>query len=550
MNHLYKFLILGLTLIFCTSIKAQSFQEVMERGQIRGNFQFESQYYEEDSLIGAQDVSEKILSNGYLNLNYTNGGFSAGLRYESYLNALLGYPTGYKGNGIMYRYASYKDDNLEFTLGSFYEQFGSGLILRTYEERGLGYDNALDGVRMKYKIYNGIRLTAFTGKQRVFFDYTDGIVRGFNADVFLNEAIGALKDSKTRINIGGSAVSKYQADESSKFIYPENVASFSGRADIRYGKFSINGEYAYKYNDPSADNGDIYKNGDAFLLQTVYSQKGFGLLLSAKRIDNMSFRSDRTEGQQNALINYIPALTKQHTYNLLSTLYPYATQLNGEIGFQADLIYAFQKGTLLGGERGMDIQINYSSANNLDTTHLNDEETYRQGYKSKFLSTGEVYFKDFNVQISKRFSSKTKGIFTYANLVYNQDVIEEKPGNPIVYADVAIADITHRLNMRHALRGEAQILLTDQDFGDWATLLIEYTYAPHWFIAIQDQFNYGNSESDKRIHYYNASVGYNNKGNRITLSYGKQKEGIFCVGGVCRVVPASSGLFLSVTSSF
>ena len=104
--------------------------------------------------------------------------------------------------------------------------------------------------------------------------------------------------------------------------------------------------------------------------------------------------------------------------------------------------------------------------------------------------------------------------------------------------------------MKNAIRTEAQILLTDQDKGDWGTLLIEYTYAPHWFVAVLDQYNYGNEDPDSRTHYYNASLGYNKDGNRITLSYGRQKAGIFCVGGVCRVVPASSGVYLSVTSSF
>ena len=71
----------------------------------------------------------------------------------------------------------------------------------------------------------------------------------------------------------------------------------------------------------------------------------------------------------------------------------------------------------------MDIQLNYSTANNIDTTLLNDETTDRQGYKSSYFDIGEVYFKDFNVTLSKKFSKKVKGIFTYANLVYNQDII-------------------------------------------------------------------------------------------------------------------------------
>ena len=544
---------LSLLLLFSLSVtitKAQSVDEIINNGEIRGNFQLDMQYYQEDTLIGAEDVPEKILSNGFLNLVYTNGPLTMGVRYESYLNALLGFPPGYQGNGITYRFASFDNKRLNVTVGNFYEQFGNGLIFRTYEERGLGYDNVMDGIRLKYRFEKGLTLTGITGVQRIFFDYGEGIVRGLDAELSLNDAMPALADSKTRIIIGGSGVSKYQPDQNSQFVLPENVGSLAGRINLNRGFFNLNAEYAWKANDPSADNGFIYKTGEALFVQAAYSRKGFGLVLAAKRNDNMSFRSDRNEDQQNLLINFLPALTKQHTYNLLATLYPYAVQLNGEVAYQADLFYKFKKGTALGGKYGTDIILNYATANNLDTTQLNDLETTRQGYKSTWFSVGEVYFKDFNVQISKKFSKKVKGIFTYANLVYDQDIIEGKPGAPKIYADVAIADVSYKFSMKKTLRTEVQLLRTEQDQGDWATLLLEYTLSPHWFFAFLDQYNYGNDNPELRLHYYNGSIGYINGANRISMSYGRQRAGIFCVGGVCRVVPASSGLYLSVTSSF
>ena len=551
-QQLVALLLFSFAFIFISNVQAQSgIQEVLNRGEIRGNFQVEAQYYVEDSITGAQEVPEDLRSNAFLNLIYTNGNFSAGIRYESYLNALLGYPEGYNNNnGIAYRFASFTQDKLSVTVGNFYEQFGTGMVLRTYEERGLGYDNALDGIRVKYELTEGLNLTGIIGKQRIFFELSEGIVRGFDADFDLNSAFEGLKESKTRILLGASAVSKYQPDQDSRFNLPENVATVGGRINISRGKFSINGEYAFKSNDPSTDNDFIYKNGEALFLQTTYSQKGFGLVLAAKRNDNMSFRSDRSEGLQNLLINYLPALTKQHTYNLLATLYPYAVQLNGEIAFQADLIYKFKKGTLLGGEYGMDIQLNYSTANNIDTNLLNDETTKRQGYTSDYFKIGEVYFKDFNATLTKKFSKKTTGRFTYANLVYNQDIIEGKPGAATVFSNVGIADVTYKFNRKSSIRTEGQVLITEQDQGDWATFLLEYSYAPHWFVAVIDQYNFGNDDNDKQIHYLNGSVGYNDKGTRVALNVGRQRAGIFCVGGVCRVVPASTGAYLSITSSF
>src|SRR5215813_107679 len=102
-------------------------------GALHGNFQVDAQYYKTDSLIGAPDIPEKMLMNGFANFIYESGNFSAGLRYESYLDPLSGFDPRYTGTGIPYRFLRYNSDNLDVTVGSFYEQFGSGLILRAYE---------------------------------------------------------------------------------------------------------------------------------------------------------------------------------------------------------------------------------------------------------------------------------------------------------------------------------------------------------------------------------------------------------------------------------
>ena len=140
-------------------------------GNISGNFQFDGQYYQPDSNIHALPVPQKVLSNSFFNLNYQTGILSAGIRYESYLDALKGYDQRNKGNGIAYRYLGFHKDGLEITAGNFYEQFGSGLTLRTYEDWSLGYDNSLDGIRAKYSPMKGIYLKGVIGRQRLFFDY-------------------------------------------------------------------------------------------------------------------------------------------------------------------------------------------------------------------------------------------------------------------------------------------------------------------------------------------------------------------------------------------
>ena len=168
-------------------------EDGVDAGQITGNVQLLFQTYQEDSLIGAQVPPSKTGFNAFGNLIYTRGDFSAGMRYESYLDPILGYPGRFRGSGVGYRYANYAKENFEVTLGNFYEQFGSGLLLRAYEERQLGIDNALDGFRLILRPTDGVTLKGLVGKQRLDFDSGlingPGTIRAIDAEVNLNDAI-------------------------------------------------------------------------------------------------------------------------------------------------------------------------------------------------------------------------------------------------------------------------------------------------------------------------------------------------------------------------
>jgi hypothetical protein len=527
-------------------LSGSSFAQNLGGGEIHGNFQTDVQYYRPDSLIGAPVVPEKVLMNGFANLIYTKGNFSAGLRYESYLNALQGFDTRYQGNGIPYRYATYTTEGMEVTVGNYYDQFGSGLIFRSYEERGLGWDNSLDGIRLKMSPLKGLYLKGIYGKQRSFFTQGPGIVRGGDAEIAVNEIYKPFADWKSRINIGGSVISKYQPDLDPVYNLPENVAAFAGRAGVTRGKTSYYAEYAYKINDPSSVNNYKYNPGEAFLLTASYSDKGIGFSVGAKRVNNMNFRSDRTAIGNNLHLNFLPPIARQHTYQLL-TIYPYATQPNGEMGVQADFFYTFRPGTPIGGKYGTNIALNMSRVNNIDSVSYNDD----RGYSSGFSKIGkELYFQDFNIEINKKISKDLKAIFTHAYVIYNEEVIEGHVDDPNVHAQISVLDLTYKFNAVHSLRTELQSLVTSQDKGNWAMALLEYTISPHWFFTVLDQYNYGNPVAEQQIHYYNSAVGYTRNALRVMLGYGKQRAGILCVGGICRTVPASNGLTLSITNSF
>jgi hypothetical protein len=154
--------------------------------------------------------------------------------------------------------------------------------------------------------------------------------------------------------------------------------------------------------------------------------------------------------------------------------------------------------------------------------------------------------------VEKKFNKKIKTKVAYYNQSYNKNVIEDDIFNDdeMVYASIGVIDFTYKFNRRNSLRTELQGLWTAEDKGDWLALTLEYNISPKWFFSVMDEYNYGNPKESMQVHYYNLSFGFTQKTTRISLRYGRQREGLLCVGGVCRYVPASTGLTLTLTSSF
>ncbi|MFA7274944.1 MAG: DUF6029 family protein [Crocinitomicaceae bacterium] len=534
-------------------------QDNSKAPSITGNMETTFQYLNEDTLIGANRPASVGLLNSYMNVFYSQAGFKAGMRLESYLPRIQGYPNNFDGTGIGMRYVGYANDKVDVTLGHFYEQFGSGLSLRSYENSALGYDTALDGARIILRPAKGWMFKGVYGHNRYQFlegrvVNSAGIVRGFDGELHFNEAFKKMKSFPLDISVGGSMVSKYQPDNNDQYILPENVASYGGRMKLRYKRFTLDGEYIHKDNDPSVDNGYIYNSGHAAVFNFGYSQKGLGILISGKSVDNMSFRSDRTQQLQNVLINYLPSLNKTHTYNLVAGLYPYATQPVGEIAYQAEVLYSIKKGSKLGGKYGTSINANYSVALRpmQHTNGFDPADSSRVMYKGKlFDSSDSLYWQDINFSISRKFTPKFNMILSYYNISLNNDVAKiTTDAHGIINSHISVLEVGYKFNKKHSLRVEAQSLLTKKDKGDWATVVVEYTIAPGLFFSVMDQYNYGNPKSDLQIHYLIGTFGYVHEATRLTLSYGRQRAGLFCVGGVCRFVPASNGLTLNFTQSF
>ena len=574
-----KKLLLLVALTLCvTTIYAQDF---LKKSKVSGSFEINTQYYMPDEGIG---ITDSTLNNKYLGINgfgkiqYSLGDFVAGIRFEAYQTPLSGFRPELEGAGIANYFATYDDGTIGVTVGDIYDQFGSGLVFRTYEEWSLGFDNSLRGMRAIYRPFDGVTFKGVYGKQRYYWasyksEESRGIVRGVDGDWNINQSIESLNNAKLKVTLGGSFVSNYQPAAGYEMVYnlPQNVAAAAGRANLGFGRFTLSTEYAYKINNPSSINHMIYKNGEAILTSLAYSQKGLGVVLQVKRVDNMSFKSDYSAEENDLDINFIPPINYTHTHSLPS-MYTYSTQPNGEMGVQFQVNYMIPKKTALGGKYGTKLAFNYSQVNDIvrNPIVVDGEEMLNEpgtlGYTSPFFGISDhVFYRDINFEIDKKINKKWSFIAQYINLIYDIETIEGHVDEPAVHADIAFLDLTYKINTKNSIRMELQHLWDcigtgyevekgfEKDYikrGNWFSALLEYSIAPKWFFSVADKYNYGNPVADYRDHYVTASVGFIKDATRITVSGGRQSEGMVCVGGVCRVVPASSGVSLTITTSF
>lgn len=531
--------------------------------QVRVGIESNNQYYLDDGKIkiDASEADERFRSNTYIKLDYFKNKWEFGTQVESYYpKAIINYSPEFKDVNIGTIYARYNDiDNgINITLGHFYEQFGSGLILRAWEDRALGINNAFFGMNAKLRLTKNLDLTTLGGKQRIGmgFDLSESYVLGTNLEF---NAADALKLEGSDFRFGASYVGRLDEHKEKEYLGVNDlIGAVSGRVNVGLGGFNIGAEYVHKQKDILINNQDyvngVFKSGNALLVNLGYNQNNFGSSINLRRMENMSFYSERTfmaNLYNKGVLNYVPALTKQYDFSL-QNIYVYQAQSginwlekrNGEIGGQYDFYYDFLEGSVLGGKYGTHLALNGSYWAGLKSTY--DFSTNE--LESKFMDLGDKYYKDIAIELRKRYSSKFQVIAMYMNQYYNAPVIEGKFEE--VITNIASFEGLYNFSETSSVRLQVQNMWASADKGDWGAALLEFVPNTMFSFYVTDMYNYGNSNKENRIHYYSVGGSFSKGATRVAVNYGRQRGGLICVGGVCRYVPESNGFTLNLTTNF
>ena len=545
--------------LVCCSLaaSAQYDNKVSVSGSIQSDMMIAPQ---QDKSIGTSPYdNEYFLTNTYANVNMQSRYIDGGARFELTQWPMPGFMdehNDFKGWGLPNIWAKLKLKKTDITLGNYYEQFGSGFILRTYEERTLGIDNSLLGAHIVTNPVKGVTLKALSGLQRNYWELNKALVSGADVEVGLESYFPKMQENGAVLSVGGSWVNKWEEDQdvimkdpTHRLVFPTCVNAFDARLRYQQKGFAVLGEYAWKSQDPNALNNYIYSNGHAELLSLSYSGKGLSLLAQAKRSENMGFRSQRSEhpSSKGSYINHLPAFTVDQTY-ALPALYPYATQTEGEWAYQASAAYKVK------GKYMPKFKVNFSRVNGLSNSRLNVTDVNvkgTDGYESDFFEQGGKYYQDVDFIYEHKLSKKYEHHFMYMYQNYNKEIIQKEGG--MINSHIFVYEPKWKINKKMTLRGEVQYLHTKHESGDWGFVLAELSVAPYLMFTVSDQI--GKCEPSAGVygevkHYYNFGVTGNIKSHRLQLSYGRTRSGYNCNGGVCRYIPASKGVRLSYNYNF
>lgn len=536
-----------------------------DKGSFTGGFQSSANFFIRDSLIGAANIPQYdrqlFGAQSWLDLGYTVNGFDLGVRFDVFNNSNLLNPNdSYTDEGIGRWHIAKKINDLDIRVGHIYDQIGSGIIYRAFEERPLLIDNPLYGVRLIYNLSDDWQLKGFTGRQKFLFSEYSPVVKGATIEGYLDfskegkvftmaPGLGIVNRTLDDVTMNRviDIVTTYTADDRIVPVY--NTYAFSFYNTMVAGPISWYFEAAYKTNeaffDPQAILTDVNgvesfgklvkESGTVFYSSMSYAKSGLGITLEGKRTENFDYRVDPNLRLNRGLINFIPPMNRQNTYRLLARYSP-ATQLLSEQAFQIDVKKRWSK--------SLTTNVNFSYITDLDGGKL-----YQEFYSEIYYKYGRKWSIKGGLQL----------------LQYNQEIYEVKPDVPLVETIVPYFDFLYKISRKKSIRFEAQYMDTgldekagfDQDYGDWIHALAEFSLAPHWSFVVSDMYNINpgklSAEVDgekKALHFPRIDIYYTYKANRFSVSYIKQVEGIVCTGGICRLEPAFSGFNFTASSSF
>ena len=463
------------------------------------------------------EEEREILEN-WLNLDYSLGMFSTGLRFEVFQPndpdpSISRGKEKYAGVDFLYFKADIgeRDEGLEITGGNFYSLFGRGMVLKSYEDRAIRIDNNLLGLKVAGR-YGGFVLTGLTGSASNASNERNDILHAADLEY------RGWKPVKTGLTVASN-------------LPPEDDLARTTMASLRvmpsFWDIDIYGEYTAKFNEDIRQN--IFNGSETIIGQGFYGNLNFyldklSLLGEYKYYDNISFTSQ----DGTIFYNTPPSVRLEYTY-ILPNRHPSPLNQANEQGFQAVAGYT-----------------------------LSDETYLTAAYTQTKTLPSSSYYQRVN-QIDVPISTQLEEVFitgqqdwsesltTIAAFAYNEELATNtKNITPILENRFYFGEVnTIKVVLEH--QHVTDRTTTEEYYTD--VLNVEYLRSPNFSIALVSELQTKEPEPGRTVRKFwgFAQIGYKIGGHSdISLLVGTRQAGNICIGGVCRYEPAFQGIELKL----
>ncbi len=508
---------------------------------------------------------------------------SVGLRYEMDDPSEVG--RSFQGPEFRKRWITYRKGQMELTAGNVPALFGRGLAVNLFESRPLNYDSWLDGIfgKTEYDVPKkfldlgaSITVKGVGGIEDFYpIDTTQPVMhisaRAIDAEFGLFQKQLTLGADFLQAFTGTSQPGPFNAT----YVTSRQVNQPDFYADLFAGQFEAYAEWTANRTQVSqllSTAVDTAHTGHAFYTALSYANSFLGLTFDYKNYSY--FLHDPGDPYTNVFsklpISSPPEVYKDFTYTEI-TRTTHAVNFDDEVGYQLEAnITAIPQIVIDLDAAASSSHDKYNSAGlAVDSTSILPKLS-DQGFYPFWEAYAEVEW-DFDPANQENF----------ARLAFHRrsDVIAYNPSSPSAtdyrWTTTIAGKLQYETTPNESFLGilehqwEYDASLTTPDKRRLNELLtLEYSFDPTvTFGAIfdyafyyasgplrldKDLFNgwslplWGNAELAHLPEFFvSLRIG---ESHTLLASYGAERGGLNCTGGICRVVPAFKGLRLTLTS--
>lgn len=489
----------------------------------------------------------------------TVNGVTFGMRLE--ISDPIEYGLNFKG--VRKRFVEYKHETgLSLRAGDYWEILSRGLSLNVFEDRPLGYDTGIDGVRIAYEKKFGKKNPVLLKTQILGGDinYSDYISPERTEKYKIRNAYAEISPVKY-LTLGLSYVY-------SKGELPEENISTIVKTDLPEINLNFNlSDFqfyaAYSHKTSLVTPNEIFQNpltakGDGFYSSVSYSFDKFGLTFDYKNYRyDITLPDNRSNTRPTRMLPYQnpPTALKEHTSTLI-TRNPHVVDFNDEVGGQIELVYS--------PNEKLSFNINGSVA----SRHYQYKDTDpTSGTSYKRIERDNSFIPSLDDPFSPFWELYTEGEYYASDKVYFKAAFARQSSllynqiNPL--SSERISTTTIPVEVKYSLSSRNTLtFIAEQQWANNSIRIGEKTYMNHFLsltfsrspninLTLNTEFTDDGEEPTGKKFWWLTEASYKiNESSTALVSYGSERGGLRCSNGICRFVKPFEGFRLGVQSSF